>query len=99
MSRTVQMTIPTYLENRRALRDLCPKAISGARVTLQQFADHVGARSLTKISPNLVSSWLAKMEHLALATVRVRLSAVKTFFAWCIRKGYCHRNPADGFKV
>lgn len=93
--RTVSSYIAPYLQERKQRRELCPQRVRDTRSILTGFATHCGDRSLDSLSVALVEKWLAKLHHHAPATVRGRLSTVRTFLSWCVRRGYCKSNPAS----
>lgn len=92
---TVMEVLPGYLQDRKARGIFCREYARSARYMLVSFADHVGKRRLKNIGPTHVEAWLASLDHLANSTKRQRLSAVRAFFRWAIRRGYARRNPAD----
>ena len=90
---TVSDLVAPYLNHRKKLGDLANDSARNTRCALNHFADHVGRRQLPNIGAVHIENWLADLEHLAPATKRSRLSMVRQFFAWAIRRGYCKRNP------
>jgi site-specific recombinase XerD len=92
--KTVHSLISPYLQDRKLRKELCAQRVRDTRSALTGFATHCGGRPIENISVQVVESWLAKQSELAPATIRGRLSTVRTFFRWCIRRGHCRRNPA-----
>lgn len=86
--------IPIYVKDRIARGIYVADRARSARSILNGFADHVGRRPIRNIGERNIETWLTKMEHLAPATRRDRLSTVRSFFRWAIRRGYAKRNPA-----
>jgi integrase/recombinase XerC len=94
MARTVLEIVSPYLQDRVKRREISHSKARDYRRVLVAFGDHCGKRPIPNISPVDVESWTSGMGHLAPATVRVYLSAVRGLFTWAIRHGYCRRNPA-----
>ncbi len=90
--------IPTYLNERRLAGDYGRETARCARSTLYAFSTFSGRRQIRNIGESHIRKWMASMEHLAPATRRMRLSTVRTMFSWCVRRGYCKRNPAAEVK-
>lgn len=85
--------IEAYVISRKA-QGLNQGTITNQRCALQTFAAHIGNRPLDKIGPVHIEKWLESTTHLAPATRRARLSAVRGFLRWCERRKYVRRNVA-----
>jgi integrase len=55
-------------------------------------------RTLDRIKTAHCKTWLAKLQHLANATVNDRITAARDFFAMAVDLGAIVRNPMDGIK-
>ncbi len=94
MGFTVGELVAPYLRDRQSRGVFVTDRARNARSILFKFADHCGLRKLKNIGEAHIESWLQTMEHLAPATIRDRLSTVRAFFKWAVRRGYIKRNPA-----
>lgn len=92
---TLSEVIPLYLKDVKARKLIGPEHARKARSVLSDFAEHCGKRRIRNIGPSLIESWLARMGNIAPATIRQRLSFVRTFWRWAVRQGIARRNPAE----
>ena len=65
------------------------------RVVLSSFAKGRGTRPLAAIHTEDIQGWLSESGW-SKRTVWGYAQDVRTFLAWCVRKGWLSRNPAEG---
>jgi site-specific recombinase XerD len=94
MGHTVSDLIATYVKDRMARGVYVQDRARNARSILHNLADFLGNRRIENVGESHIEDWLASMEHLAPATRRDRLSTVRAFYKWAVRRGYAKRNPA-----
>ena len=66
---------------------------------LNGFVVAVGRRPPDRLSKRDVERWLGSIGHLAPATRRGRLSIVRNFCRWMVRRGHLRKNPTAGMKA
>lgn len=79
-----------------------PTSVANTRVHLSLFArsceEHAGEGfPIAEVRTEHVERFLAGQE-VSVATIRNRLSSLKTFFAWCRRRGLLEGDPMDGIR-
>lgn len=78
-----------------------PRTIATYDQRLRLFVTAVGVPDLDRVTPEMVDCWVADMRRrgLAKSTVNNRLRDVKTFFNWCVGRGYVAASPANHLAV
>lgn len=93
-SPTVGHLVLTYVDTRRALGQLTGTSPRTVGYRLWMFVDFLGpSQPVAKITRPSIERWLTGMQ-VAHSTLRVRLSAVKTFCDWLVAHRYLRHNPA-----
>lgn len=64
---------------------------------LLRFSEFVDDRRISKVRRSHVEKYLASL-NIAPATMRVRISILRTFFEWCVDRQLMARNPCKGMK-
>lgn len=74
-----------------------PRTIATYAQRLRLFQEAIGSTGLDEISPEMVDRWVVEMRRAGLApdTVRSRVRDVRSFFRWCVGRGYLAKSPAD----
>lgn len=96
MTPTLAELARTYIRERQAAGELCPATTPSLRRTLLRFARHAGipAGELTLAH---VEAFLGSCS-VAPSTRRQRLSAIRTFCGWLVRRGHLDQDPTGGMK-
>jgi integrase/recombinase XerD len=90
---TLPHLVSRYLAERRARGELARTSLLTIKYTLAGFVRVAGeATPPSKIRAGHVEEWLGHVP-MAAATARARLSQVRSFCRWCVRKGYMPRDP------
>lgn len=90
---TLTPYVDRYLVQRQRQGTLTHDSIRNTRCALHGFAEVFGHRPINRLSRQDVERWLETTGHLAPATRRSRLSAVRTFCRWLILQGTIKRDP------
>lgn len=76
----------------------CPKTtIDSYRTDIQQFADFVNHKSAEEITQKDITDFIAakRKEGIAVRTTNRKLSAIKSYFKFLVKKNYIEYSPAD----
>lgn len=88
-----------YVDERKNLGQLTGESPRTVRYRLNLFVEHAGHDlSIRRVTRRRIERWLISM-HVSNATLRVRLSAVRSFLDWCVAHGYINHNPALGIEA
>jgi len=82
-----------YLRERVARGELTRASTKAPRHALNTLSASFGRRPLSQFGPAAVERWLETTTHLAPATRRNMLGAVRLFCRWLVRKGHIRRDP------
>lgn len=95
---TVGELAQRYVAGRVARKEVSLATGRSFRQTLWLFARHVGPRrDAASIGRRQVESWM-EAQDVSPATLRLRLSTLRGFFAWAVVEGHCPRDPTLGVK-
>ncbi len=96
MARELGLLAIQYVSERRQLGQLTGTSPRTVSYRLGLFVEFVGRDiDVKRISRRKIENWLLSMK-VAPATLRVRLSSVRTFCGWLVDHRYLRSNPADG---
>jgi integrase/recombinase XerC len=96
---TIAGAAKRYLVERQSRQELRPATVKGYRDSLNAFCSFAGRdRKLSSVNRRLVERWIESQSHLARATIRARLVALKGFFDWCVIRDLKSRNPTTGIR-
>jgi site-specific recombinase XerD len=85
--------LPQYQASLKA-RGHRPRGIKRYLEQVEQFAQFAESVRVERISPRLVLQFQMRIaERLSASTVGSTMSAVRSFFQWCIEMGYCNDDP------
>ena len=84
----------TYLARRLKAGKINKRTAKGLRYSLRSFTASFGARPLDQLGKRAVERWMEQVGHLAPATRRNHLSAVRGFLGWMVDEGLLVENPA-----
>lgn len=84
---TLRPLVTLYVDERRRRGELTHDTAKNVRSTLHGLSASFGARPLEQLGPRAVERWQESIGHLAPATRRSRLSYVKMFARWLVRRG------------
>lgn len=88
----------TYVGERTRMGELTGESPRTYRKSLWPFVRFAGADlAVSKVNRRHVERWLQSMK-VAPATMRQRLSALRSFSAWCVEHGYMKKDPTVGIK-
>jgi len=94
--------ISSFLEYCEIERNYSGKTVESYRLALSQFYDHLKSEyqevpTLEEITANDVRPFLGYLHDLgqSKASLRLKMSAVKSFFKFCIKKDIIDNNPAS----
>jgi site-specific recombinase XerD len=74
-----------------------PRGIKRYMEQVEQFATFAGKVCVHRVSTRLVIQFQMRIaERLSASTVGSTLSAVRSFFQWCVEMGYCDDDPTTG---
>jgi len=71
-----------------------PSSLRQLRHSLDQLSFHHDGKMCSEIAATDIERWLANPDW-AQATRRSHLTDARTFFGWCLRRGYVGFNPCD----
>lgn len=91
----------TYM---RSEKQFSPRTLDSYQRDLNKFIHYCNTQSLTQISaikPQDIRHNLAQLHRAGLGGKSLHrwLSALRSFFTFCIRRGWCKNNPADGIQA
>ena len=79
-------------------RSLCTLAIYAERLGyLRAFLEERGIVKVEEVQPGDLDAYVASLRRRGLSPVTLsgRIVVTKTFFTWCVKRGYLSRSPAD----
>lgn len=95
--------IERYLKARYEVGEIGKRSVYEHRLILWQFSEACGTlrfekvgkrkRLVVQLGESHVQRWLAQIREFAPATRRMRLSVVRGFCNWLVRKGHVRRDP------
>lgn len=105
MPGTVKNLLPPFLEYLQFEKRYSSHTVTSYRTDLEQldqyFTGKFGALDLGEVSAPLLRSWLAGLKEGGMNTrsINRKISAVRAFFRFNLRKGMITRNPASTLKL
>lgn len=92
------MMVLTYVGERTRMGELTGESPRTYRKALWLFARFAGVDlAVSKVNHRHVERWLQSMK-VAPATMRERLSVLRSFSKWCVQQGYMKKDPTVGVK-
>lgn len=90
-----------YVDQHLVARGLSEHTIAAYRrdlATFLDFSDRLGVRELAGIDRRVVRRWIAQLDtrRYARTSIARKVSAVRSFFDFCVRRGIVSVNPATG---
>lgn len=97
----LQEAIRRFIEHLRSERHLSPHTLSNYQRDLFRLAEQDSERQLDKIDALTIRTQLAALHRSGLSGKSLQrwLSALRTFFAFCMQNGWIKYNPATGIKA
>lgn len=93
MEPTLPQLAHRYLAERRSRGELAATSLLTIKYTLAGFVAVAGSDTRpSKVNGGHVEAWLGHVP-MAAATARARLSQIRGFCRWCVRKGFMPRDP------
>lgn len=92
---TLDRFIWQYLGERRRRGEISKETQRGLQTSLSSLSVSFGARPLSQFSKRAIERWLETIGHLAPATRRGRLSAVRGFSRWMVDRGSLPVDPTE----
>jgi site-specific recombinase XerD len=92
---TLGSYVAEYVRQRKARGELTLKTANDTRSGLHGLAVSFGNRPLTRFGEAAIDTWLETQGHCAPSTRRRRLSQVRCFCQWMVRKKHIKRDPTE----
>lgn len=90
--------IDRYTRERIASGEVSRQTASEQRLTLQQFAANFGGRPLARLGESDIIRWMESTSGLRPSTRRNKLSVVRSFCRWMVRRGHVRTDPTISVK-
>lgn len=97
METTLPRLAAAYLADRRSRGELAPTSLNTIKYTLAGFCRVTGDVRPSRVHEGHVEEWLGHVT-MAPATARARLSQLRGFCGWCVRKGFMTHDPTREVK-
>lgn len=96
-TRTLEQAIAECIDRKRTAGR---RAISLARLenSLNRFAQGRESRQVNEISAAECEAWICAPEAKSSSTRRSRQIDLRTFFSFCLKRGWCSMRPTDGLE-
>ena len=76
------------------------RSVEWAGSALNAFSEFSGGIDPIKVTPELINKWRNSLiKKNKLTSVNIKLRALRSFFSWCVKQGFCVINPVKHLKL
>ena len=99
------MSIELFISFIQNEKRFSPLTVSAYRSDMEQFGEYISKiydeSDLTKVNRQMVKSYIARLKESGLAnrSINRKISALRTYYKYCLREGFVEKTPMTGIKA